>query len=245
MSLPPWLPLTLAATAAACAPHAALRPPASSAAILTTQTQELLDAVTRGDRSVWERYLDPDVVYVSEAGETENKQALLAELTPLPAGISGKLTVAEIAVRLFGDTAVVVHTDDEREVYFGHALDARYLSTATWRFGAAGWRLVAQQVYATLRDPRAIALPPAQLDEYAGSYRLTDTITYTIRREGDGLVGQRDGRPPQALRVEVRDVLFVPGQPRSRKVFFRDADGRVDRFADRREARDVLWVRRR
>ena len=93
-------------------------------------------------------------------------------------------------------------------------------------------------------DPPAIALPADQLDDYAGTYQLTDAIGYTIRREGDQLVGQRDGRPPQTLRVEARDVLFVPGQPRSRKIFLRNAGGQVTRFADRREARDVVWVRR-
>jgi hypothetical protein len=38
-------------------------------------------------------------------------------------------------------------------------------------------------------------------------------------------------------------VLFAPGQPRSRKVFQRDAGGRITGFADRREARDVVWTR--
>ncbi|HEX7842382.1 MAG TPA: hypothetical protein VF469_33145 [Kofleriaceae bacterium] len=39
-------------------------------------------------------------------------------------------------------------------------------------------------------------------------------------------------------------MLFVPGQPRSRKIFHRDAAGRITGFADRHEARDVVWTRR-
>jgi len=45
------------------------------------------------------------------------------------------------------------------------------------------------------------------------------------------------------LSVEVRDVLFVKGQPRSRKVFQRDQSSQVIGFADRREGVDVAWKR--
>src|SRR5262249_18512199 len=93
----------------------------------------------------------------------------------------------------------------------------------------------------TLLDPPAIALPAAQLDEYAGTYELTEAIRYTIRRDGDRLIGERTGRPAQELRVEARDVLFVPGQPRSRKIFQRDAGGRVTGFAGRRGGGGGVW----
>lgn len=228
------------ATAPAASPP---RPPDDASAALRAQTQAMLDAVAVGDSAVWDRYLDPQVIYLSEAGEVETKAQLLAELKPLPAGITGSIAISKFEVRRFGDTAVVLHVDEETEHYFGHELHAQYMNTATWRRGPGGWTLIAQQVLATLVDPPAIALPAAQLDDYAGSYRLTDDIHYTVRREGDHLVGERTGRPPQALRVEARDVLFVPGQPRSRKVFQRDAAGRITGFADRREGRDVVWTR--
>ena len=212
--------------------------------LLKRETQELLDAVAVGDTAVWDRYLDPQLLYISEAGEIQTKAELLAELKPLPPGVSGSIAIGRFAVKRFGDTAVVLHVDEESEDYFGHTLHAQYLNTATWRHGDAGWKLIAQQVYASLLDPPAIALPADQLDEYLGTYQLTDAISYTIRRDGEQLVGERTGRPPQPLRVEARDVLFVPGRPRSRKIFLRDAAGRIIGFADRREARDVVWPRR-
>jgi len=219
--------------------------PDDSDAILRHQEQELLDAVTAGDPSVWERYLDPQIIYVSEEGEIETKASLLAQLKPLPAGISGNLAIGKIQIRRFGDTAIVMHVDEESENYFGHPLHAQYMTTATWHYGERGWTLVATQVYASLLDPPAIELPPEQLDDYVGTYRLTDSITYAITRDGAALVGQRTGGKPQPLRVEVRDVLFVPGQPRTRKIFLRDGHGQIERMADRREARDVVWTRLR
>ncbi|HET9626946.1 MAG TPA: DUF4440 domain-containing protein [Kofleriaceae bacterium] len=235
-------PSVLVTCAASCAPTG-VRAPADSAPVLRQYTQEMLDAIAAGDRAPWDRYLDPAVLYVSEAGDVEDKPRLLAELVPLPAGITGHIELGRFEVRAHGDTAVVFHADEETEIYFGHELHAEYLNVATWRHTAAGWRVIAQQVYASLRDPPAIALPAAQLDDYVGTYALTDAIHYTIRRDGDHLIGQRDGRPAQPLLVEARDVLFVAGQPRSRKVFGRDAAGKVVQFADRREARDVVWPR--
>lgn len=240
--------LRLALAAAALAPIACTTgprapAPADAAAVLKAQTQEMLDAIAIGDARVWERYLDPRVTYLSESGEIETRASLLEQLKPLPAGITGHITLGRFDVKQFGDVAVVVHVDEESETYFGHELHAQYMTTATWRLGPDGWKLIATQVHASLLDPPAIALPADQLDDYVGTYRLTDAIDYTIRRDGDHLVGERTGRPPQALRVEVRDVLFVPGQPRSRKVFLRDPAGQIARFADRREARDIVWTR--
>ena len=37
-------------------------------AILARQTQELVDAISAGNASVWEKYLDPECVYVDESG---------------------------------------------------------------------------------------------------------------------------------------------------------------------------------
>jgi hypothetical protein len=244
MRSPRWLPaIVLAALIPGCATAPAVRAPGDATAVLRAQTQELMDAITHGDPRPWERYVDPRIVYVSEVGEVETKAQLLAELKPLPAGISGHIELGRFTVQQHGDTAIVFHLDEESEDYFGHPIHAQYLSTATWRLGPDGWRMIACQVYAALLDPPAIRLPADQLDDYVGSYDLTDAIHYTIRREGDQLVGERTGRAPQTLRVEARDVLFVPGQPRSRKVFGRDDRGRVTGFADRREARDVVWSR--
>jgi len=92
-------------------------------------------------------------------------------------------------------------------------------------------------------DPPAITLPTAKLDDYVGVYTLTPEVTYTIRRGSDGLTGERAGRKPEPLKVEVADCLFVPGQPRLRKIFQRDGDGRVTGFVERRESWDIVWRR--
>jgi ketosteroid isomerase-like protein len=213
------------------------------ARVLEQQTQELLNAVSSGDAGVWDHYLDANAIYLAEDGTRKTKAALLKEITPLPTGISGSILVTAFEVRLHGDTAVTTHNDLESEDYFGHPLKAEYRTTDTWIRTPQGWKLVASQVHAQLIDPPALQLPSARLDEYAGVYRLNADIKYTIRKEGSGLVGERSGRPAQTLSVEGADVMFVAGQPRSRKIFLRGADGHITGFVDRREGRDIPWTR--
>jgi hypothetical protein len=68
-------------------------------------------------------------------------------------------------------------------------------------------------------------------------------MVYVIRWDGKQLTGGREGAAVKPLQVEVRDVLFVPGQPRIRKIFQRDASGKITGFVDRRESWDLTWRR--
>jgi ketosteroid isomerase-like protein len=212
-------------------------------AILRRQSEELLDAVTAGDAKVWDRYLADDVLFTDESGATMTKAQLVEGIRPLPKGISGELNVQDFDARIHGGTAVTTYVADESETYFGQVIHARYRITDTWIRTGDQWRLVASQVQALRQDPPALSLAAARLDEYVGVYVLTPEISYTIKREGDSLVGQRSGRQPEKLAAEVADFFFVAGQPRLRKVFQRGADGGITGFVERRESWDVLWKR--
>jgi hypothetical protein len=210
-------------------------------AVLERQTQELLDAITSGSPAVWERLLDPRVSFTSEDGEVRSKPAMVADIRPLPKTITGTITVTDFKATVHGDVAITTHVDDEHETFHGQALHCQYRTTDTWIRTPQGWRLVGSQVLALRTDPPAVELTPAQLDDFVGRYDLAADLSYEIRRSGGLLTGQEAGRRPDTLRAETRDVLFVPGRPRYRKVFRRDAEGRVVDFAERREAWDLVW----
>jgi hypothetical protein len=210
--------------------------------LLRAKDQALLDAFAPGDKAVWDAALAPDAFYVDENGEVMRREAFLKQLTPLPAGSSGHIAISAYRLTLDGDVAITIHTDDEEENYHGQLLNARYLTTETWQRRDGEWKLLCVHAYAVLHDPPEIALSSGELDGYVGRYQAGDLV-YVIRREGDHLVGGREGRIPVRLSVEVRDVLFVKGQPRSRKVFQRDQSSQVIGFADRREGVDVAWKR--
>ena len=46
-----------------------------------------------------------------------------------------------------------------------------------------------------------------------------------------------------AFELESPDAFFVPGEPRTRRIFQRDAAGRISGFVERRESWDLFWKR--
>ena len=221
--------------------HASPNPP-DQTELLRAQDQALLDAFAPGDRKVWDRALAADAVYVDENGVIMSRGDFLKQLEPLPAGASGSIQITSYSVHLSGDMAAVIHTDDEQENYHGQILHARYLTTETWRREAGEWKLHLVHTYAVLADPPAMSLPDEVLRQYAGRYVAGDLV-YLVQWDGKQLVGGREAGPMRPLQAELRDVLFLAGQPRVRKIFQRDESGQVTGFVDRREGRDLVWRR--
>ncbi len=227
----------------AIALQTAPKPTEQSTDVLRAKDQALLDAIAPGDRKVWDQALAADAVYVDENGTIISRDEFLKQLVPLPAGASGVLKISSYSAHVDGDLALVVHTDDEEENYHGQVLHAQYLTSETWRRDSGEWKLYMVHTYAVLKDPPAVSLPAKELEEYAGRYAAAPDLVYIIRWDGKQLSGGREGGAMKPLQVEVRDVLFVPGQPRIRKVFQRDASGKITGFVDRRESWDLVWKR--
>jgi hypothetical protein len=224
-------------------PTATAKADSAVAIELKHATQELMSAVAGGDWSVWDKYLDESIVYTAEDGRTLTKTKLRDEMKPLPPGFSGTISVENADVRQYGDAAVVSHEDLEHEDVFGQKIVARYRATDTWVRRGGRWRLVASQVLVRLQDPAPATVDPKTFDAYVGRYDLSPTVSYTVTREGDALFGTRSGRPKQPLLPETETVFFTPGAPRTRKIFVRDASGKVVRVVDRRDGRDLVWTR--
>jgi hypothetical protein len=242
------LALALFVVAIASTGHAAdtVLPVADSATVseeLHRSTQDLLDALAPGDVSVWDRLLDEHAIQVDENDVVRNKREVLAALKPLGPGLTGRLRIDDFRVVMQGETAVVTHEDDEYLDYHGQILRSRFRMTDTWIRHPEGWRLLASQALAVLQDPPAVRLDQRELCAYAGTYALTNEIRGSMRCAQGELLFERAGRPARHFKPELRDVFFEPGQPRTRRIFLRDDHGKLTAFADRREARDVLWRR--
>jgi len=224
----------------------AANPPASGDVLtqeLRLRDQQLLDAIAPGDVKIWDRALAPDAVYVDENGEVIHRADFLKQLQPLPPGVSGKITISAYTAEQSGEVATVIHTDDEEETYHGQHLTAQYLMTETWQRQNEVWKLLLVHAYSVLKEPKSIILSTTDLEAYVGRYTAAPDLTYTIKREGDHLIAEREGRPNSILKAEVRDVFFVSGQLRTRKIFERESTGHVTGFVDRREGSDLVWKR--
>ena len=227
--------------AAAAGPLRAVEP--TTAATLRHATQALMSAIAPGERAVWRRYADAQLTLVTPDNEVRGRAEVLADLQPVLPGASVWIVVEDFRCTDFGGFAVTTYLRSEHRSVEGQELHARYRGSDTWRRTADGWRLVAAQLSAIPQDPPRASASTARLTEYEGVYRLGAVTTASIRRDGDHLLALRAGREPQLLVRESGDVFFTPGDPRTRHIFTRAADGWVSGFTDRLEGGDLMWTR--
>jgi hypothetical protein len=230
--LTPTLVVLLAATA----------PAEDVPAQLRARTAQLLDAITAGDPSVWDQTLEANARVIDENGEVLDRKAMVASVRPLPAGIGGALRPVDFQATVLGDIALTTYVADEEETFHGAKIHARYRMGDTWVRRDGKWKLLSSQVLALRNDPPALPTTAEQRRAYCGRYALGD-LTYVVRCETDGLTGGTPGKPAKPLRLESADVFFIPGEPRLRYLFQRDAAGRVTGFLQRRESWDLVWKR--
>jgi hypothetical protein len=226
-------------------PVAAATPAAEDpTAVLRAKTQALMNAITTGSSEVWQRALDEKATMTDEGGGVTGKAEMVKSIHPLAAGVSGSIDVIDFKAYSHGSVAVTNYVSDEHEDYHGHALHCQYRSTDTWLRSGGEWHLLASQVLALRTDPPGALLAPEKAADYVGRYALTPAISYEIRLQAGQLEGKRSDRPKgEALVAESPDVFFIPGQPRYRTIFQRDAQGKITGFVERREAWDIAWTR--
>jgi ketosteroid isomerase-like protein len=233
-----FVALPLAVVLVACIPEREDVP-----ALIKRQSQEFSDASASGDAAVLAKYLDDRVLFMNEGGDMPTKKDIVDGAQPTPNGASNSLKQGDFRIEVHGNVAVTSFTDVSTVQFHGQTLHAKYLSTEVWLRGPRGWKMISSQTMAAQDDPPAMALPPALLDEYVGTYVAGEDFRYRIERNGDELTGTPDGGKPAALKAELRDVLFTPGQPRTRRIFQRDERGRISGFISRREGHDIVLTR--
>jgi Domain of unknown function (DUF4440) len=105
--------------------------PAITEAELVRRTQELYDSIVSGNQTPWKKYFADDCAFSDEKGRTFDKTKLVADITPLPKGYSGRIKIENVISRIIGDTAVLSYDANETETIFGQNLRARYHVTDT------------------------------------------------------------------------------------------------------------------
>jgi Domain of unknown function (DUF4440) len=207
-------------------------------------TQQMMDAVAVGDKSVWERYLSARVSYVSETGERFDRSMLVDELKPLPAGMSGSIKVQNSQVIDSGETAIHVFDAFEQESVFGQAIQVTYRSTDTWHREDGKWRLLASQIVVLAKDPSALPVDLNKLGDFVGTYQISPQRRFRVERRGDALVGGTEGGDLKPM-IAVGDNVFMQAQSKQEilRIFVRAPDGSVQRMVERRKFADTQWRR--
>ncbi len=209
---------------------------------LVRRTQQLLDAFAPGDWTPWKLYLADDAMFFDEQGRSMDKRAFLANLQPLPPGYTGSIKVMGAAARFAPRVAILSYDGDESETVFGQRLHARYHMTDTWVYRKSRWQIIASQTLRYYEDPAKGKVPESLLNDYVGTYELVPGHTMIITRLGGKLYAQRGAGQSTELFPESPDLFFRAGVE-GRRLFHRDASGRVDSLIDRRNNEDLIWKR--
>ena len=140
---------------------------------LTRIAQELVDAVARGDKAVWEKHVADDVIFTDENWTVLTKRDLVDSLAPLPAGYSGSIKVTKVRSRIHGDAAVLSWEGFEEQTVYGQKLTPVYLITDTYFKRNGRWQLVAEHVAVRPQSRKARQMNPARYNSFIGEYELT------------------------------------------------------------------------
>lgn len=91
-------------------------------------------------------------------------------------------------------------------------------------------------------DFKPIALAPQALDAFVGTYVGADKVKRLVRRDGDKLVMQRDGRDAAPIMAHAPDSFFMDGSLASLE-FQRGVDGKVHSLLVRQPGADETALR--
>jgi len=111
-------------------------------ALMQTE-REWVDAAQKKDADTLNRILAEDCVGQGPTGAVTKAQAL-AELKSGESKLDS-ITLGDMKVRVFGDTAVVAGTDDEKSSYKGKDTSGHYTWTDVFVKRQGKWRAVASQ----------------------------------------------------------------------------------------------------
>ncbi len=205
--------------------------------------QALMDAVGKGDRTVWDRVMDPSCVVTSEEGEVIDKKGFLDELNPLPKGLTGGIAVQELTVAEYPSLAIVRYLADEWEQVFGQRLTTKYRTTDTFRRDGSSWKMVGSHTSVVTQDPPAQTVSTASWPKLVGRYRiLPDGWTFHVELRDRQLYGGRDPKKLKPL-VPLAPDTFVLSGSLGDLIFVSDPSGRVTHILELRKFEPLVWTR--
>ena len=170
-------------------------------AYFQAKEQALFDAITSGDKTLWDKTMDAACVITTEDGEVQDKTKFLADVAPLPRGFVGRGTIRDLTVNDLGGAAVVHYLIDETEDIFDQQLKTKYVETDIYQRAGSEWKMVAMQVTVVPRDMEPIAVDHSSWKDLAGSYHFpgNDKVRFQVFVKGEHLMGGKDEKSAKEL----------------------------------------------
>ena len=205
-------------------------------------TQRLLDAITTGDTSAWNRYLDDSCVITPENGRVESKQVFIRQLKKPPYPYVMTEVIRHPLFKLFPGTVIFSYVANTTLGVGDQQWQNDISQTDTWLHTMTGWKLIATAAFIEPANP-AVHLPDSGIvKKIVGEYRLSDAYTCSIYEKEGKLYSKRTGRDQVELEGET-DYVFMTSNPFIKLVFVHDQQGNVIQLRYRRAGVDLVFTR--
>ena len=238
--------ITALAVALGTIAAAAESPKAAEAADLLryfrTTEQKLMDAITKGDKSEWDKVMDPACVMTTEEGQVLGKKQFLDELRPMPAGLTGDISVQGLTVQPADGVAIVRFVADEWQTVFGQRISTRYRVTDVFRREVADWKMLSSHVSLVTHDPPGQEVSKDAWPGFVGTYQLQpDGWTFTVELRDGLLYGGRDPKKLRQMIPLAPDVFVLTGS--LGEWIFVTEKGAVTHLLSFRKFEPLVWTR--
>ena len=207
-------------------------------------TQALMDAVTSGNKAVWDRALAADCMVTNEDGDVFDKARMLKDLNPLPAGFSGEIKVRDLTARQAGNAAVVHYWLDEWEKIFGQTLRTTYVETDTWERVGDSWKVLAMHTTVVPRDLEPLQADPADWPPLLGDYAYSEQAKsrYHVFMRDGGLYGGNNEKTATRL-IPLAPLVYYQQGSIHLMIFVRDKAGAVTEVRELHKYNEVRLQR--
>lgn len=211
--------LIAALLACACAP------PAENYRALK---QERVEAYRTRDRAFFERLLTDDFVAMDATGAHTRAEYLDANFAEASAAAPTVNTeVSNFNASRTGDTLVLTYEEMERATVGAEEFTEHLRRLDVYVRQEGRWRLRAMTAVKIPQAPPAIALTPAQLAPFVGSYTFAPGVVSRVWLDGVRLKEQTTGQPETTLVPIGPATFYAPPDAEARVAFERGARGRV------------------
>jgi len=159
------------------------------------------------DRNAYTAMIDPSVVF-AEPGEVQTAAQLLAEVHPT---VGYKMVVENESPKVtsFGQTAVAVYRQSEKEIYGEQSLTSRVMVVDTYLKKDGNWLLIAHVEVPEPVKRQSIKANPAVFSQYAGQYEYGPGFVDTISVVGGKLMAQETGDDKPSELQPLNETTFL------------------------------------
>lgn len=200
---------------------------------LKALVRDMHDTLRRCDKERLFSFFAEDFVGTSYEGFTATKRQLMESFSCPPAEAKITRDLDDHKIRVAGDTVIVNYRVTEHVEFEGKKTESKFLYTDTFVVRDGRRLMISSQATRVLPERKAVSIDAQLLNDYEGRYASNPAAIFTIKRQGDILIGEAPNGEKVEFFAENETTFFAKGRD-LQTVFERDKNGLVVRMIIKR-----------